>query len=110
MNAKLTIKTEETNTNLLFENIKDRNNFEATFDGEHYIVSLSDIIYIERSKGLSKTIFKIDKKASSNIEVINENGSILLDIEVVEIIENNGMISLVYKIDDIKNELRIEFY
>ena len=109
MNARLIIKTEETETNLLFKDIKDKSFFAGDFDGEHYEVSLNDGILIKRNVNSQKTIFKINKNTSSNVEIINENGSILLDIKVVEIIENNGMISLVYKIDDVKNVLRIEF-
>lgn len=110
MNAKMIIKTEEGETNLLFNDIKDKSNFSGSFNDEHYDVLINDDICIKRSTPSQKTIVKICKKADSSIEIINENGSILLNIKVVEIIENNGMISLVYKIDDMKNELRIEFY
>ena len=111
MNARLYIKTDDIVTDLNFKDIKDKNNFEDIFDGEKYNVKImGENIFIERSINNQKTIVNINKNGPSNIEVINENGSILLDIKVVEIIVKNDMISTVYTIDERTSVLRIEFY
>ena len=111
MNARLYIKTDDIVTDLNFKEIKDKNYFEGIFDGEKYNVKIiNENIVIERSLNNQKTLVNINKNGPSNIEIINENGSILLDIKVVEIIVKNDMISTVYTIDDRTSELKIEFY
>ena len=109
MKARLTIKNEESTSTIIFNDIKSKDYFTCVSDEEEYTVDLKDDFLFTMNSKSHKTIVKIMRKGDSNIEVIDDNGSILLDIDVLAINENNDMISLVYIIDEKKNSITIEY-
>lgn len=109
MKARLTIKNPESTSTIIFEDIKDKNFFSCVSDNNKYTVNLNnDFTFIMETKD-HKTIVRIVKKGESKIEVIDDNGSIFLPIDLLAINENNGMISLAYKLDGKENYIGIEY-
>ena len=76
---------------------------------EEYIVDLREDFNIDLKSKDHTTNVRIKRKGESNIKVTDNNGSILLPINVLAINENNGIIYLVYKIDDKENSIGIEY-
>lgn len=109
MKARLTIKNEESTSTIIFNDINSKDYFTCVSDGEEYTVDLKDDFLFTMNSKSHKTIVKIMRKGDSNIEIIDDNGSILLNIDVLAIKENNNIISLVYKIDDKENSITIEY-
>ena len=109
MKAKLTIKNPESTNTIFFENIKDKKFFSCVSGEEKYTIDLREDFNIELKSKDHTTNVRIKRNGESNIKVTDNNGSILLPIEVLAITENNGMISLVYKIDDKENLIGIEY-
>ena len=109
MKAKLTIKNEESTSTIIFDDIKDKKFFSCKKPNEEYTVDLREDFIINLKSNDHTTDVIIKRKGESNIKVTDNNGSILLPISVLEIKENNGIIYLVYKIDDKKNSIEIEF-
>ena len=109
MKAKLTIKNPESTVTIIFEDIKDKKFFNCISGDEEYIVDLREDFNIDLKSKDHTTNVRIKRNGESSIKVTDNNGSILLPIEVLAITENNGMISLVYKIDDKENSIGIEY-
>ena len=109
MKAKLTIKNSESTSTIIFDDIKDKKFFNCVNGDEEYIVDLKEDFNIDLQSKDHTTSVRIKRKGESNIKVIDNNGSILLPINVLAIKENNGIIYLVYKIDDKENSIQIEF-
>ena len=109
MKAKLTIKNFESTSTIIFEDIKDKKFFNCVSGDEEYIVDLKEDFNIDLKSKDHTTNVRIKRKGESNIKVTDDNGSILLPISVLAIKENNGIIYLVYKIDDKENSIQIEF-
>ena len=109
MKAKLTIKNFESTCTIIFEDIKDKKFFNCVSGDEEYIVDLKEDFNIDLKSKDHTTNVRIKRKGESNIKVTDNNGSILLPISVLAIKENNGIIYLVYKIDDKENSIQIEF-
>lgn len=108
MKAIMLIENEE-KKEIIFENIEDKSFFSTVKDGENYTIDLSNHLYITMESKSHKTIVKIEKEKDCFIEVIDDNGSILVPINVLAFNENNDMISLVYKIENMVNSIKIEF-
>ena len=109
MKAKLTIKNPESTSTIIFEDIKDKKFFSCISDDEEYTVDLREDFNIDLKSKDHTTNVRIKRKGESNIKVTDNNGSILLPINVLAIKENNGIIYLVYKIDDKENLIGIEY-
>ena len=109
MKAKLTIKNSESTSTIIFEDVKDKKFFSCKSGDEEYIVDLREDFNIDLKSKDHTTNVRIKRKGESNIKVTDNNGSILLPINVLAINENNGIIYLVYKIDDKENSIGIEY-
>ena len=109
MKAKLTIKNPESTNTIIFEDIKDKKYFSCVSGVEEYTVDLREDFNIDLKSKDHTTNVRIKRNGESNIKVTDNNGSILLPINVLAIKENNGIIYLVYKIDDKENSIQIEF-
>ena len=109
MKAILTLKNEDNTSTIIFEEIKDEKLFSCRNGEDEYTVDLREDFNIYMKSKDHTTKVSIKEKGDSNIRITDINGSILLPIDVLAIKENNGMISLVYKIDNIKNSINLEF-
>ena len=109
MKAKLTIKNEESKNTIIFDDIKDKKVFNCACADDEYSVDLRECFsFILKAKDHTTKV-KIRKIGESSIEIVDNNGSISLPIDVVAIKENNGIIYLVYKIDGKENSIELEF-
>ena len=109
MKAKFTIKNSDSTNVIIFDDIKDKQFFSSLCGDEEYFVDLRENFVFEMRATDHTTKVTINRNGDSNIKISDNNGSILLPIKVLAINENNGMISLVYMIDDKENLIEIEY-
>ena len=110
MNVQIQIISNDNNEIINVDNIKDINNIDYidSYGARNNIVIHDDNVVINRVSDTHKTLLFISNNEDSYIIIDGNEGKIRIDIKVLAFEKNNGIITLVYLLDEEERKIVIK--